>query len=143
MVFQLTDFRNNIVIQLFGSVEQYFRTTSWNTLDQCFSTQITPRPVFPMMYNFWTMDGKTQSLESNLTPLLYTWTFKQKRFGDCLRPYNQIKNIVLTNFVSVVVRKVFLNIPLFFCCNLFEIFQVPLLGREPAVEKPCFRQSFF
>ncbi len=84
------------------------------------------------------MTGKTQNLDTNFTPLLFTHPLK-KRFRDWLRLYNKIKNNLLTNFVSVEERKVFFKIALFFSCDPFKIFRVPLLGRDPAVEKPCSR----
>jgi hypothetical protein len=46
-------------------------------LDQRFSTQITPGTILPTTYNFWTVDGKTQSLEPNFTPLLHL-SFKKE-----------------------------------------------------------------
>jgi hypothetical protein len=108
-------------------------------LQQRFSTQITSQPVFPITYNFWTVDGKTKSLEHNFTPLLYP-PFKKEiwRLFKVVHITKKIIIVLLTNFVSVEDRKVFFNIPLLFCGDPLKIFQVPLLGRDLAVEKPWF-----
>ncbi len=101
-------------------------------LDQCFSTQITLQPV---------TIGQWLAKPSLLNPILpfnlLHLNFKQEWFGDCSRSIT--KYFLWTNLVLVEERKVFFNIPLFFCCDPFKIFQVLLLGHDPAVERPWSR----
>jgi hypothetical protein len=106
-------------------------------LDQQFINPNYSATCFSMRFNYWTLVGKTKSIESNLTPLLHL-NFKQEWFGDCSRSNNKIF-FLWNNLVLVEERKVFFNIPLFFCCDTLKIFQVLLLGHDPAVEKPWSR----
>jgi hypothetical protein len=68
-----------------------------DNLAQRFSTQITPRPVFPKTYNYWTLDtvSSSQFYPSSLHPRL------KKIFRDCLRSYNKIKYVLLANFFQL------------------------------------------
>ena len=80
-----------------------FQNPSLNSLDQGFSTQITPRPVFSPNYNFWTLDSKKQFLEANFT-FLSTPTLSTKDIGRLFWSYVQKTNNLLSKFVSVKQR---------------------------------------
>ncbi len=94
------------------------------------------RPIFPWGLTIGQWLAK-HSLLNSILPLFYIWTLTK---SDLETVQGQIKKYFLwTNLVLVEERKVFFNIPLFFCCDPLKIFQVLLLGCDPAVEKSWSR----
>ena len=98
------------------------------------TTRFFPRPI---IFEHWTAKNSPLKpiLPSSLPP-----PFQQKIFEDFFWSYVQKTNNLLSKFVSVKQRNTFFCIIFLIPqirCDPFKILPLPLVGRDPAVEKHC------